>query len=473
MGSPRSRLSTGARVALVVIAVLTAFAIFAYQDRLGARAAVGRPAPGFALADQTGRLWRLSALRGHVVVLNFWASWCTVCTAEAPTLQAFARRYRREVTFLGIDWREPEAALRAYVARYGLSYPNLRDGDGSVAQAYGLTGVPETWFIGPHGVARVHIVGAATFAQLQADYRATTGRSIDGLGVGPVPAGARAHALAWDGATLWVAASGGLVAGSGGGRVWRPVAAAALAQGDVRFVVADGPRLYTGGPRVGLWASSDRGAAWRRLTLPPKAGAQPVLHAFAADPTDPARAWAWTSGGLLRTADGGARWTQVPVRTPPPVAPTALGVGGGTLWAATPAGVYRSGDGGRAWRQAPLWQAVSAGTELATPADVLVNRLPLAAAGIAAVGRAVFFAGPSGVWRVAAGGGTPRNAMGGGARAASGAGVGGVLAASPARPFSGVAPGPRGTVWAIAPNGDLYRAAAAGGAWRRWRYPGG
>jgi cytochrome c biogenesis protein CcmG/thiol:disulfide interchange protein DsbE len=442
----RSRLPAGARVALVLIALVTAFAIFAYQDRLARRAAVGRPAPDFTLADAQGRLWRLSALRGRVVVLNFWASWCEVCNAEVPVLETFARRYGDQLTLLGIDWREPASVLRAYVAAHHLSYPNLRDASGRVATAYGLTGVPETWFIGPHGVARVHIVGAVTFPQLQAAYRATTGRGIDGAGVGPVPAGARAHDLAWLGDTLWIAASDGL-AEAAPGNTWRAPPILALATGDIRVVAADGPVLFAGGPQVGLWRRRAGGAAWRRLPLPPAAGAP---QAFAAAPGDPQRLWVWGATGLWQSGDGGRHWRRLVPASPPPAAPVALAAAPGALWAATADGVYRSSDGGRVWSRAPLWQVVSPGAELATPAAVLLDREPLVASGVAAIGSRVFLAGPQGIWRVGAPGG-------------------GLLASSPTRPFAGVAPGPGGSVWAIAPNGDVYRAPAAGGPWRRWR----
>lgn len=454
---PRRRLSPGARAALVVIALVTSFAIFAYQDHLAGRAAVGRPAPGFALLDQSGRTVRLSTLRGQVVVLNFWASWCTVCTAEAPVLEAFAQRYAGPVgpggagavRLLGIDWREPEAVVRAYVREHRLTYPNLRDGDGSVAQRYGLTGVPETWFIGPRGIARIHILGAVTFAQLQEDYRAVTARPIDGAGIGPVPDGRRAHALAWNGPTLWIASSAGLASSSNGGRSWRPAGPAALGRGPVSFVQAAGSTLWAGGPAAGLWQSKDGGRIWHKVALP--GGASVRSLAFAADSADFAEAWVWVSGpgkghGLWFTSDGGTQWRAVAAALP--ASPQALAAGLTGLWAATAVGVYRSGNDGRVWAPAGLVQALTPGNELASPVAVLTTTQPLVPRGIAAVGSRAFFAGPTGIWGWQSGHGAQ-------------------LVRSPSRAFAGVAPGPGGRLWAIAPNGDLYvRAGDGDWVWR-------
>lgn len=449
-GGP-GRLSAGARVGLLIVFLATAFALFAYQDHLSRQAAVGRAAPGFALPDLHGRTWRLAGFRGRVVVLNFWASWCEVCADEAPALEAFARRYAGPggpVVLLGVDWREPQTAMAAYVRAHGLTYPNLRDADGSVAQAYGLTGVPETWFIDASGVARVHALGALSFEQLQSEYRRAAGAPIDAAGVGPVPRGGRAYAVAWGGGALWLATDGGLWRSADGGRTWQRAGAPQLTRGPVRFVVAQGARLYAGGAGGGLWVSADGGRTWRQPRRGLPAG---DVAAVALDPLSAAAAWAWVDGGgLYRTTDGGATWSRAARAAALPAMPVALAAtANGGLWAATGRGVYRSADGGRTWGTVPLTQNLAPAAELSAPSAVLALAVPLEASAIAVQGGALYLAGPRGIWRYAAGRGA-------------------VLAASPARAFVGIAAGRHGTLWAVAPNGDLYRGTPGGASWS-WR----
>lgn len=111
-----------------------------------------RPAPGFTLTTFDGQPLSLAAYRGKTVVLNFWASWCPPCREEAPVLRQFAARHAGgDEVLLGIDVWDTEADARAFLAEFGLSYPNALDVDGRVAIEYGVAGVPETYVIGPDG----------------------------------------------------------------------------------------------------------------------------------------------------------------------------------------------------------------------------------------------------------------------------------------------------------------------------------
>lgn len=119
-------------------------------------------APDFELArlDEEGTL-RLSALRGNAVVLNFWASWCDPCKDEAPLLQAAWERYRDDgVVVLGVDSEDLTSDAKAFMRRYGLTFPNVRDGEGSVKGKFGLIGYPETFFLDPAGRLAFHVPGA-------------------------------------------------------------------------------------------------------------------------------------------------------------------------------------------------------------------------------------------------------------------------------------------------------------------------
>ncbi len=111
------------------------------------------PAPHFDLTrlDEKGKL-SLASLRGKVIVLNFWASWCAPCKSEAPRLEAAWRRYRaRGVVVVGVDAQDFSGDARRFVSRFKLTYPNVHDGPGNVLPKYGVTGFPETYFVGRDG----------------------------------------------------------------------------------------------------------------------------------------------------------------------------------------------------------------------------------------------------------------------------------------------------------------------------------
>ncbi|HKG36831.1 MAG TPA: TlpA disulfide reductase family protein [Solirubrobacterales bacterium] len=94
--------------------------------------------------------------RGKWVLVNFWASWCDPCRAESPDLAAFHRANRaRHFTVLGIDTQDLSGDGRDFVRAYGLEYPHLRDPDGDAAEAWGTTGVPETFLVDPRGRLRL------------------------------------------------------------------------------------------------------------------------------------------------------------------------------------------------------------------------------------------------------------------------------------------------------------------------------
>ena len=121
---------------------------------------IGRRAPAWELTPVGGgEPISLEALRGKVVVMNFWATWCVPCYQEHPVLVEAAPRMAKEVAFLGIVYEDEEAKVKAFLAKQGSAYPSLMDDGGKAAIAYGVYGVPETFFISPDGVIADKFVG--------------------------------------------------------------------------------------------------------------------------------------------------------------------------------------------------------------------------------------------------------------------------------------------------------------------------
>jgi cytochrome c biogenesis protein CcmG, thiol:disulfide interchange protein DsbE len=112
-----------------------------------------RQAPNLELGLFDGGMFRLSdaLASGKPVVVNFWASWCVPCADEAPILEAAWRRERERVIFVGVDVQDAESDARAFMQKYGLSYPNGAGNAGPISVSYGMRGVPETYFIAPTG----------------------------------------------------------------------------------------------------------------------------------------------------------------------------------------------------------------------------------------------------------------------------------------------------------------------------------
>ena len=110
----------------------------------------------------------LTELEGTPVVLNFWASWCDPCREEAPLLERVWKeeRDRGDVLFLGLDQQDLREDARAFMREFGMSYPVVRDGSNGTARDWGVTGLPETWFVSAEGEVTGHVIGVIDERQL-------------------------------------------------------------------------------------------------------------------------------------------------------------------------------------------------------------------------------------------------------------------------------------------------------------------
>jgi cytochrome c biogenesis protein CcmG/thiol:disulfide interchange protein DsbE len=115
---------------------------------------IGEEVPDFTLYTFDGDEYTLSELRGKVVVVNFWASWCNPCEDEAAELQQAWEHYQPggEVVFLGIAWTDTDTPAAEYIERFQISYPNGHDLGTTISQKFRISGVPETYIIDRDGV---------------------------------------------------------------------------------------------------------------------------------------------------------------------------------------------------------------------------------------------------------------------------------------------------------------------------------
>jgi cytochrome c biogenesis protein CcmG/thiol:disulfide interchange protein DsbE len=163
------------KTVLIIGVVIVAVIVFVLFAGLGKDPAIidspliGKPAPPFALkAVGSGETIDLESLRGKPVILNFWATWCGPCYEEHPTLVANARALPN-VQFVGVVFNDEENKIMRFLAERGAAYPTLLDANGKTAIAYGVGGVPETYFINPAGTIVAKYAGPLSTEELQAN----------------------------------------------------------------------------------------------------------------------------------------------------------------------------------------------------------------------------------------------------------------------------------------------------------------
>ena len=144
------------KLALIVLVAGAVIGLLAFGFTRDARyihsPLIASTAPGFALTLFDGKAITLEDFRGKAVLLNFWASWCVPCRAEAQALETAWQRYKDgAVVFVGVNIQDKEEDARAFMKEFGITYLNGPDDIGKIAIDYGVWGIPEIFFIDAQG----------------------------------------------------------------------------------------------------------------------------------------------------------------------------------------------------------------------------------------------------------------------------------------------------------------------------------
>ena len=142
-------------------------AIDAGFDTLPVGTGIGELAPDFSGMTVDGESLQLSELRGKVVLLNDFASWCGPCLAETPHLVEVFNANKGEVAIIGLNLQESESAVLSYRDDFLVTYPLVMDPDGALTGIYRPVGLPTSWFIDPNGVVRYVHIGPMTVEIIQ------------------------------------------------------------------------------------------------------------------------------------------------------------------------------------------------------------------------------------------------------------------------------------------------------------------
>ncbi len=132
------------------------------------KARTGTLAPDFTLPSTTGARVSLSSLRGHPVVIVFFASWCHPCQEELPVLERFAHDDAGRLRVIGVNFQDLPSDTKHFVQQLGVNFPALlEDPSGPVANEYGILGIPQTVFVDAHGIVRGRVYGQTSRKSLQ------------------------------------------------------------------------------------------------------------------------------------------------------------------------------------------------------------------------------------------------------------------------------------------------------------------
>jgi len=146
-------------ILIFLAGIFTVYFLAGSKEDAKTKAVVGIDAPQFELKDLDNRNWRLSDLRGKVVLLNFWASWCETCKGVNSSMQSLINEDKDSgIVYISILYKDDPSRAKDYMKKNGFDFPVLID-DKNLARIYGIGGVPETFIINKKGVIKKKVAG--------------------------------------------------------------------------------------------------------------------------------------------------------------------------------------------------------------------------------------------------------------------------------------------------------------------------
>ncbi len=164
-------MKTRASILLIILVCAALVIVFGVGQKKSTRqVAVGLDAPDLTVTDASGRALSLSELKGSVVFINFWATWCAPCKEEVPSIQALYSRFKddKEFRMVTVLYRDTYDNAMTYLKENNYELPVWLDRREKGAKAYGVTGVPETYIISKKGILREKVIGPADWNSTQA-----------------------------------------------------------------------------------------------------------------------------------------------------------------------------------------------------------------------------------------------------------------------------------------------------------------
>ena len=166
MPTPQTKLALLGLVPLGLLALIFVVAQTRPSDDAAGVVELSRPMPALEGEWLMGDGLPAGALRGKVVVVNFWGSWCGPCRKEQPVLQRLSEEYEGRVQFVGVDFIDDQAAAREFVREFGVTYPSVVD-DGPLAHRFGVPYAPSTFLVDRGGEMRYQLLGAQEESELR------------------------------------------------------------------------------------------------------------------------------------------------------------------------------------------------------------------------------------------------------------------------------------------------------------------
>jgi thiol-disulfide isomerase/thioredoxin len=148
------------------LAVLAIVAVLAVVGLGSSRSAAGRPAPALPSERLAGPPAPSLSAGGQSRVVVFWASWCEPCAQEAPAVERVSKSAIGRGRVIGVDWSDALGGARSFIRGHSWTFPNVRDGEGTVGNAYRLPGLPTTFVVDAHGRIRAMLRGPQDEASL-------------------------------------------------------------------------------------------------------------------------------------------------------------------------------------------------------------------------------------------------------------------------------------------------------------------